>query len=128
MMQGSTNASTKDTVVEYFKRLQLRTDWQSLLADDMMFTSRTSPARQLMGRDAYVSGTSRFFSMIVDSQVLDLIVDGEKACALTRYRLQPPGGGATFESDVAEVFSVNDGAITALTIYFDSAPYPKPPK
>jgi ketosteroid isomerase-like protein len=119
---------TKDTIVEYFKRLQLRSDWQSLLADDMTFTSRTSPARQLVGRDAYLSGTARFFGMIVDTQVLDLIVDGEKACALTRYRLQPPSGGATFESDVAEIFSVSNGAITSLTIYFDSAPYPKPPK
>ena len=118
---------TKDVITEYFSRLQLRADWQALLADDMVFTSRTSPSRQLVGRDAYLSGTARFFGMIIDMQVLDLLVDGEAACALTRYRLQPPGGGAPFESDVAEIFRVSNGVITALTIYFDSAPYPKPP-
>ena len=53
-----------------------------------------------------------------------MIVEGTRACALTRYRLQRPGGPA-FDSDVAEVFGVRDGKISSLDIYFDSAPFPK---
>jgi ketosteroid isomerase-like protein len=51
-------------------------------------------------------------------------VDGAKACALTRYELQPPGG-RPFQSEVAEVIVVREGRIASLDIYFDSAPYPK---
>lgn len=53
-----------------------------------------------------------------------MIVDGEKACAFTRYELQAPNGGR-FTSDVAELFTVKDGRIETFSIYFDSAPFPK---
>lgn len=118
-------ATTRDTIQRYFDRLQERSDWGSLLADDVVFTSRTSPGRQIRGRDQFLQGTGRFYGMIVEAQLRDLIVDGEKACALTHYRLQPPNGGAEFESDVAELFTVRDGRIDSLTIYFDTAPYPR---
>ena len=62
--------------------------------------------------------------MITALEVRDLMVEGDKACALTRYDLQPPRGPA-FKSDVAEVFAVRDGKITSFDIYFDSSPFPK---
>ena len=51
--------------------------------------------------------------MITGVEVRDLIVDGDQACALTRYELQPPGRSA-FGSDVAEVFGVRDGKISVV--------------
>ncbi|MFI5228909.1 MAG: nuclear transport factor 2 family protein [Gemmatimonadales bacterium] len=116
--------STKSTVQLYFERLRTRDDWTPLLAESLLFSSRTSPERDIRGRDAYVQATRGFYAMIVDFTLRDLVVDGEKACALTRYRLQPPSG-VEFESDVAELFTVSDGEIAALAIYFDTAPYPK---
>jgi ketosteroid isomerase-like protein len=62
--------------------------------------------------------------MITVLEVKDLLIDGDKGCALTRYQLQPPAGPA-FGSDVAEVFEVRDGKISSLDIYFDSSPFPK---
>ena len=62
--------------------------------------------------------------MIAAMEVRLLIVEGERACVLTRYELQPPGRPA-FQSDVAEVFGVRDGKIISFEIYFDSAPFPK---
>lgn len=62
--------------------------------------------------------------MIAAVEVKDLLVDGDKACAFTRYELRPPAGQA-FESYVAEVFRVRDGKISSFDIYFDSAPFPK---
>ena len=63
--------------------------------------------------------------MIKALEVKSILVDGERACALTRYELQAPGG-SDFESHVAELFELRDGKITSLEIYFDSAPFPKP--
>lgn len=63
--------------------------------------------------------------MIAAVEVRDLIVDGERACALTHYQVRPPNGGAAFGSDVAEIFSVRDEKIESLAIYFDPTPYPR---
>jgi ketosteroid isomerase-like protein len=116
--------NTKETLEAYFSGLEQKKEWHSFLADDMTFTSFTSPLKRLRGRAVYLESTRRFFAMITTVTLKELIVDGERACALTHYELQPPGGSA-FGSDVAEVFRVKAGKITSLDIYFDTAPYPK---
>jgi hypothetical protein len=80
--------------------------------------------KRVSGRAAYIEATRRFYSMISALKVRELLVDGERACALTHYDLQPPSGPG-FGSDVAEVFAVRAGQITSFAIYFDSVPYPK---
>jgi ketosteroid isomerase-like protein len=90
----------------------------------MTFTSFINPVKQVTGKAAYIESTRRFFSMIVAVEVKDLIVDGEKACALTRYQLKPPTGDS-FNSDVAEIFTVRNNQIESLSIFFDTSPFPK---
>jgi ketosteroid isomerase-like protein len=116
--------TTRETIQEYFSSLEQKTSWDSFLSDDMKFTSFTTPNKRVSGRAAFLEATKRFYSMITALEVKDLLVDGQKACALTRYELQPPGGLA-FRSDVAEVFEVRDGRITSFEIYFDGSPFPK---
>ena len=116
--------SAKETVWRYFDALSKRGEWESFLADDMRFTSFTSPIKEVSGRAAYLESTRRFFSMVRAVEIRDLMVDGAKACALTRYQLQAPNG-AQFQSDVAELFTVRDDKIQAFAIYFDTAPFPK---
>ena len=116
--------SNRDTIQAYFSALMEKRDWQSFLAEDMAFNSFGTPSKQLVGRDAYLESTKRFYSIIKRLEVRDILLDGDKACVLTRYDLQPPGGPA-FESNVAEIFSVQNDKIASLSIYFDSAPFPK---
>jgi ketosteroid isomerase-like protein len=116
--------TTRETISGYFSNLREKGDWASFLSDDLTFTSFTSPNKHLAGRAAYLESTKRFFSMITEVEVRELIVDGDTACALTRYELQPPSGPA-FASDVAEVFRVQANKIASFGIYFDSAPFPK---
>lgn len=116
--------TTRQAVETYFDRLANRDGWESMLAVDMVFSSFTSPVKQVAGRDAFLRATQRFYSMIVGVEVRDLMVDGERACALTRYELHP-GSGPRFSSDVAEVFSVKDDRIQSFGIYFDTSPYPR---
>jgi len=116
--------TTRDTIQGYFTHLAHQGGWEGFLADDMVFTSCTSPTKRITGKGAYLESTRRFYSMITGVEVKGLMVDGSRACALTRYQLQPPQGPA-FGSDVAEVFEVRDGRIRAFDIYFDSAPFPE---
>jgi ketosteroid isomerase-like protein len=116
--------STKSTIEGYFGALKQKRDWPSYLSDDIVFTSLTSPIKAISGKQAYLESTKGFYSMIKAMEVRDLIVDGDKVFALTRYQLQPPQKAA-FQGDVAEVFRVRDDKITSFDIYFDSAPFPK---
>ena len=115
--------STRNVIERSFQALDRGTGWASLLADDVAFTSFTIPNRQIAGKQAYIDATKRFYSTIQSFEVRELLVDGSNACALTRYQLRGPA--QSFQSDVAEVFSVRDDHIASLGIYFDSAPFPK---
>lgn len=116
--------TTKDTIEGYLSSVKHKKDWPSFLSDDMAFTSFSSPIRRISGKAEFLESTKRFYDMIAALEVRDLVVDGDRACALTRYELQPPQRSG-FASHVAEVFGVRDGKITSFDIYFDSAPYPK---
>src|SRR5262245_58135958 len=100
--------TTKATIERYFGQLKQKGDWPTLFSDDMVFTSAASPVKQLKGRDAFLERTKGFYSMIRAFEVRELIVDGDRACALTRYELTPPNAAPGFTSDVAEIFSVRD--------------------
>jgi ketosteroid isomerase-like protein len=116
--------TTRDSVQSYFDSLKRKRGWEDFLSDDMTFTSFTTPTKRVAGRGAYLEATKRFYSMISAVEVKGLVVEGEKACALTRYELQPPGGPA-FDCHVAEAFEVRNGKIASFDIYFDSSPFPK---
>lgn len=124
LLERRLTMTTRETIQEYFASLEQKAAWPSFLSDDMVFTSFTSPVKRVNGKTAYLESTRRFYSMITGVEPRRLIVDGQQACALTRYQLQPPSGAA-FSSDVAEVFEVRDGKIASFDIYFDSAPFPK---
>jgi len=83
--------ATRDTIEAYFNSLRQKRDWESFLSDDMMFTSFTSPIKRVSGKTAYRASTERFYSMITALRVKEVMVDGDRACALTHYDLQPPG-------------------------------------
>jgi ketosteroid isomerase-like protein len=117
--------TTRETIKSYFESLNGKSGWEAFLSNDMDFTSFSTPVKLVTGRGAYLEATKRFFSMIKAVEVKGILVDGERACALTRYELQAPGG-SMFESHVAELFEVHDGKIKSLDIYFDSSPFPKP--
>lgn len=115
--------STRTVVESYFKALERKTGWDSLLAEKVVFTSFTIPNKQIAGKQAYLDATKRFYGTIQSFEVRGMIVEGSKACTLTRYQLKGPAG--MFQSDVAEIYTVRDGKIDSLGIYFDSAPFPK---
>jgi len=116
---------TRDVLQRYFDSLARRGDWSACLADDVAFTSYTSPVKEARGKQAVLEATKRFYGTIAKVNVRDILVDEDRACALTHYELQPPGDAPAFTSDVAEIFTVRDDRITSFAIYFDTAPFPK---
>lgn len=116
--------ATKAIVERYLDAVKRGTDWESLFAESMTFTSFSSPVKEVVGREAFLKATRRFYTSVASVDVRTLIVDGAQACALTHYELRFPSGNV-FTSDVAEIFRVTDGKIDSFAIYFDTAPFPK---
>ena len=116
--------TTRETIDAYFSGLRRKEGWENYFADDLVFTSHVSPERRVSGRAAFLEATKGFYRMIASLDVRNVVAEGDRACATTRYQLQPPSGTA-FASDVAEMFVVREGRIASLEIYFDPAPYPR---
>ena len=112
--------NTKDTVQKYLD--SITNGYESLLSDDVRFNSLTSPSRGVAGKAAFVGAVKNFYSKVAGFEIIDLMVDGDRACALTRYQVRGKSGD-TFTSDVAEVFTVKGGKVDSLSIYFDATPY-----
>ena len=123
-MGGENAMTTRETVQGYFTALKEKRGWESFLSDDIVFTSFAGPVKRITGKNLFVEATKRFYSSYISFELRDILVEGERACVLTRYELRAPNGNA-FSSDVAEIFTVKDGKINSFGIYFDSAPYPK---
>jgi ketosteroid isomerase-like protein len=119
--------TTRDVVLQFLERVKLNDRWDDLLSDDLEFTNFATPVRRTTGKQASLDGIRRFYAMAKRMEIVSILVDGQRACALTRYDLQPPMGPA-FESHIAEIFRVENDKIASFEIYFDSAPYPKPPR
>lgn len=117
--------TTRETIESYIEAVRARGAWDALLDDEVTFTSLASPNKVVSGKPAVVQGIKRFYSMMTELSVNSLVVESDRAIALTQYRIQPPNGAPGFESDVAEAFVVRDGKITEFSICFDTAPYPK---
>ena len=116
--------STRETIEAYFDSLRRKDAWENYFADTLVFASFVSPPKRVEGRAAFLEATKGFYRMIASLDVRTLVVEGDRACATTRYQLQPPSG-PPFRSDVAEVFVVQNGRIASLEIYFDPTPYPR---
>jgi ketosteroid isomerase-like protein len=114
--------NTKETVRRYLD--SLTNGFESLVDEDAKFFSFTAPVKSLSGKTPFVAAVRNFYSKVASVEVRDLMVDADRACALTRYEVRGKDGG-TFTSDVAEIFTVKDGKIDSLSIYFDTAPYPR---
>src|SRR5690606_30024300 len=113
---------TRTTVEDYFDALSTGRDWPALLAEDMTFASHATPTKRVAGRDAFLESTRGFYAMIERVELRQLIAEGDRASAVARYLLRPPGGEA-FTCDVAEFFTVKEARIDSFEIYFDSAPF-----
>ena len=111
--------STKEIVENYYDGVSRNDGWQTLISDDMKFVS---PGANTKGKTPYVEATSRFLGIVKEAKVKDLIIEGDKACALVDYSIVSPKGdlGNCF---VSEFLSTKDGKINSSTIFFDTAAF-----
>jgi len=111
--------TTKETIENYFNNLSKNDGWQNNLSDSMEFFS---PRQNTVGKEHYIEATLRFFQFVYGFEIKELIIDGDKACALVSYQVKSPKGNKS-TCEVAEILTVKNGKLQSSKIYFDTAAF-----
>ena len=112
----TTLKSTKEIITIYYDKISQKGDWQSIIADDITFTS---VGKITTNKKAYVEATTRFLQVVKSLKINEFIVEGNKACITVEYHLESPKGN-TASCEVAEVLMVKDDKINSSCIFFDT--------
>ncbi|HVH31363.1 MAG TPA: nuclear transport factor 2 family protein [bacterium] len=114
--------ATRDLVQSYYDSLSQKNDnWQNLYSKDAVF-SDASQTLTAKGEAAVIQSFVPFLKGVEGVKVKQMIVEGEKACAIVGYDYVNPKG-QKMRQDVAEVWETRDGKLAKLTIYFDLLAY-----
>ena len=108
--------TTKEVVQLYFQKLNEKSDWQSMIADDIKFES---PATTTFGKEGYIIAASRFFQMVEKLEVKHLVTEGTVACAWVDYALSLKSGKRSNRL-VSELLTTRNGHIISSAILFDT--------
>src|SRR5688572_22940218 len=100
--------NSKEIVQLYFRKVKEKSDWQTLIAENITFES-LSPTTA--GKDAYVTAASRFFRMAETLEIKHLVTEGDSACVWVDYFLQL--NGRTYICLVSEFLKISDGRIVS---------------
>jgi hypothetical protein len=100
----------------YLKKVKEKSDWQSLIADDIRFES---PAPPVFGKEAYITAASRFFQMAETLEVKHLVIEADAACAWVDYSLVLPNG-KRYNCLVSELLKVKNDQLVFSAIMFDT--------
>lgn len=114
---------TKELLEQYYQGLKGNVDWPSLLADDFHFIGgdMTKP-EPMVGRDAYVRVLQRLEPLFSKVTVDQQFIEGDRAFVLATYLWTFPKG-VEQKGSVAELWSVKDGKLKSLTIFFDTGSF-----
>jgi ketosteroid isomerase-like protein len=114
------NQVTRQLLETYYKGFMEKANWENVIADDFEYVggdmSNTQP---LVGKQAYMEVIKRFSSRFVAMRVKQMIVEGDKACVIGNYDFVFPNG-FKINGNVSENWTVENGKLKSLTLYFDT--------
>jgi ketosteroid isomerase-like protein len=111
---------TKQLLETYYKGFAEKSNWESVIADDFQYIGGDMLNHApIVGKQAYIEIIKRFSQRFEAMRVEQMIIDGEKACVIGNYDFQFPNG-AKINGNVAELWTVKDGKLNSLTLYFDT--------
>jgi ketosteroid isomerase-like protein len=111
---------TKQLLETYYKGFAEKSNWEHTLADNFQYASgdmtNTNP---VVGKQAYIAIIKRFSQRFEAMRVQQMIVEGDKASVIGNYDFVFPNG-TKINGNVAELWTVKDGKLNSLTLYFDT--------
>ena len=123
MSAAAGTMTTSELLETYYTGFARKKGWESVISDDFKFVggdmTKTDP---VMGKSAYVEVIKRFGTLFQTMRVKEKIVDGDRAFVRANYDYVFPNG-KSMNGDVAELWTVKDGKLDSLTIFFDTGTF-----
>ena len=112
-------ATIQSLIDVYYHGIARRAGWEEAIADSFVFVGGNA-GNGSRGRAAYAEVMRQFGRVFETVEVKESIVNGDRACVIATYGVVSPSGKRrTF--DIAEVWTAQEGRLTSLVIYFDTA-------
>ncbi len=112
--------STKELLERYYAGLARKGGWEDTLAENFTFTGGDMlKPEPVVGKAAYVAVIARFSRLFSAVRPTHIIIEGNKAYVTANYDYVFPGGKEV-NGNVAEIWTVEEGKLAALTIFFDT--------
>jgi ketosteroid isomerase-like protein len=114
------NQATKQLLEKYYEGFAQKANWEETIADDFQYIggdmNNTQP---VVGKNAYIQIIKRFSQRFQAMRVKQMIIDGDKASVIGNYDFQFPNGHK-INGNVSENWTVKNGKLQSLTLYFDT--------
>ena len=115
-----TQALTKQLLDNYYKGFAAKANWEDNIADDFQYVGGDmNNIQPVVGKQAYVEIIKRFSQRFTTMRVKQMIVEGDKASVIGNYDFQFPNG-KQINGNVSENWTVKNGKLQSLTLYFDT--------
>ncbi|MFA5330403.1 MAG: nuclear transport factor 2 family protein [Prolixibacteraceae bacterium] len=113
-------ATTRQLLETYYKCFAEKSNWESVIADEFEYVggdmNNTQP---VVGKQAYIEIIKRFSQRFEAMRVKQMIVEGDKASVIGNYDFVFPNG-FKINGNVSENWTVENGKLKSLTLYFDT--------
>jgi ketosteroid isomerase-like protein len=111
---------TKQLLDNYYRGFAAKANWEDTLADDFQYVGGDMTNTQpVVGKQAYIEIIKRFSQRFQSMRVKQMIVEGDKASVIGNYDFQFPNG-KKINGNVSENWTVKNGKLQSLTLYFDT--------
>jgi ketosteroid isomerase-like protein len=112
--------SVKQLLDIYYSGFAEKANWESVIAEDFQYTGGDmTNTGSVVGKQAYIDIIKRFSQRFTAMRVQDMLIDGNKACVTGNYDFIFPNG-KKINGNVSEHWTVKDGQLHSLTLYFDT--------
>jgi ketosteroid isomerase-like protein len=113
-------AITREVLETYYKGFAGKANWESVIADDFEYVGGDmNNIKPVVGKRAYIEIIKRFSQRFQAMRVKQMIVEGDKASIIGNYDFQFPNG-FKINGNVSENWTVKNGKLQSLTLYFDT--------
>lgn len=115
--------TTRQLLDTYYNGFANKANWESVIADDFEYVGGDMKNTQpVIGKQAYVEIIKRFSQRFESMHVKRMVVEGDKASVIGNYNFVFPNG-VKINGNVSENWTVKNGKLQSLTLYFDTATF-----
>ena len=111
---------TRQLLETYYRGFAEKSNWEETIADDFQYVGGDmNDTKPVIGKQAYIDIIKRFSQRFQSMRVTQMIIEGDKASVIGNYDFQFPNGNK-INGNVSENWTIKNGKLQSLTLYFDT--------